>query len=278
MSFNVAKWTFLLSFCASWMTSVLLFTLSNCQTGIVSNFFHSLSTAAFVSGTFIAWGVGINLCTKLSCAIELYPLPAMWSSWSFGRDDFKRCIVDSCASTMHACFVFGILLESPLFASRSWSQEDFFVCSVAKHCRIHSNFQLCPCVLDGFFVFTIFRIDETNASQLSSVVDLWLFKKRKTPLSFRASSTFAFSIAHSCFSFFWAAFDMLDQFQATNNQVWWLLGSSYGALDHINPEGGFSLNNVNIPLEVSLSIKWTSWILSMNLMNFQPHRCSNNRQ
>ena len=49
-----------------------------------------LATASFASGTFIAWGIGINLCTNLQWVNELYPLPAMWSSWSFGRDDSNR--------------------------------------------------------------------------------------------------------------------------------------------------------------------------------------------
>ena len=42
----------------------------------------------FASRIFIAWGIGINLCTKLLCVIELIPLPTMWSSWLFGRDGF----------------------------------------------------------------------------------------------------------------------------------------------------------------------------------------------
>ena len=49
MSINVAKSTFFLSLCASRITSFLLLTLSNCQAGIGSRFFHSLSTAAFAS-------------------------------------------------------------------------------------------------------------------------------------------------------------------------------------------------------------------------------------
>ena len=39
MSINVAKWTFFLSLCVSRITSFLLFTLFNCQAGIVSSFF-----------------------------------------------------------------------------------------------------------------------------------------------------------------------------------------------------------------------------------------------
>ena len=45
---------FFLSLCASRVTSFLLSILFNCQAGIVSNFFHSLSTAAFASGICIA--------------------------------------------------------------------------------------------------------------------------------------------------------------------------------------------------------------------------------
>ena len=75
----------------------------------------------------------INLCTNVQCAIELYPSPAMLSSWSFGRCDSKRCLVDSWASTMH--------VES------CWIHHS----SLPWHCRLHWNFQLSPCVFDGFF-------------------------------------------------------------------------------------------------------------------------------
>ena len=64
----VAKLTFFLSVCSSRITSFLLLTLFNGQAGIVSSFFHSLSTAAFASGIFIAWGIGINCHPMISCA------------------------------------------------------------------------------------------------------------------------------------------------------------------------------------------------------------------
>ena len=64
-SINEAKWTLLLFFCASFMTSFLLLTCFTFHDGIASSFLHSLSTAAFASGIFIAWSIGINLCTKL---------------------------------------------------------------------------------------------------------------------------------------------------------------------------------------------------------------------
>ena len=57
--------------------SVLQSGLSFCHAGIVSSFFHSLSTAAFTSGIFITYGIGISSCTKPKCDIEIKPLPAM---------------------------------------------------------------------------------------------------------------------------------------------------------------------------------------------------------
>ena len=38
--------------------------------GIFSSCSHSLSTAALIAGIFIAWGIGINLCTKLETYFE----------------------------------------------------------------------------------------------------------------------------------------------------------------------------------------------------------------
>ena len=98
---------------------------------------------------------------------------------------------------MQACFVKGILLKFITlrfsFLKPGVLLRSFF----AKHRRLHWNFQLSPCVFDGFFVFTIFRIDEIKASQsLSSLLAL---------------SSFGFSFTHSCFSFFCMAFPIPDQ-------------------------------------------------------------------
>ena len=99
-------------FCASKLTSFMLCTLVICHAGICSTFSHSLSTAASASGIFIAWGTGMNLCTRLKWLNDLDPFSAMWFSWSFDRVLSKRVLVDSWASTMHACFDFRILLDS----------------------------------------------------------------------------------------------------------------------------------------------------------------------
>ena len=50
------------------------FWLSSGPTTKFSPFFtHSLSTAAFAAGIFIAWGIRMNLCTKLYCCSEVSP-------------------------------------------------------------------------------------------------------------------------------------------------------------------------------------------------------------
>ena len=80
----------------------LFLTFVSCQAGIISSFSHSLSAAAFASGVFINWGIGINLCTRLWRFNELIPFPAMWSSWSLCGVPSMRFLVDSSASTIHA--------------------------------------------------------------------------------------------------------------------------------------------------------------------------------
>ena len=61
MSIHDAKWTFAPDVLASSITSFLLLTFVRFHAEIFSNFSHSLSTAAFAAGIFIAWGIGINL-------------------------------------------------------------------------------------------------------------------------------------------------------------------------------------------------------------------------
>ena len=60
-----ATWTFMPFVLASSITSDLFLTFVVSHAGVFSSFSHSLSTAAFVAGIFIAWGMGINLCTRL---------------------------------------------------------------------------------------------------------------------------------------------------------------------------------------------------------------------
>ena len=127
MSINEAKWTFFLSLCASRITSYLFLT------GIVSRFFHPLSTAAFAFGILIACGIGINLCTTWQCVIEVNPSAAMWSSWFLDCRNSARCLVDSRDSTVQPHIVlhsfslpiFGFAFAFTMLGcglSRLWSQ------------------------------------------------------------------------------------------------------------------------------------------------------------
>ena len=109
----------------------------------------------------------------------------MWSSWFFGREDSRRCLVDPCAATIHACFFLNRvgLTPSPFSFLKRARWVLFWPCPFfARHCRLHRNFQFYPRIFDGFFVFSIIRINKVNAFNL------------------RALSSFGFSIAHSCFS------------------------------------------------------------------------------
>ena len=55
---------------------------------------------------FIAWGMGMNLWTKLSCKTEFCPLPAMWSSWLLFETDSILGLADSCGSAIQLNLVF----------------------------------------------------------------------------------------------------------------------------------------------------------------------------
>ena len=64
----------------------------------------SISTAAFAAGIFIAWGIGINLWTKLQCCSELFPFPAIWSSWWVDNDSPIRSLCRFASFQMHVSF------------------------------------------------------------------------------------------------------------------------------------------------------------------------------
>ena len=75
MSIDDAKWTVTPDVLASSITCFLHLTLVKFHAEIFSNFSHSLSTAAFAAGIFIAWGIRMNLWTKLLCCNEFSPFP-----------------------------------------------------------------------------------------------------------------------------------------------------------------------------------------------------------
>ena len=112
-------------------------------------FSHSLSTAAFAAGIFMACGMGINSCTKLS------PLPAVWSSWWFGKDSPFRSLVDSLSSKIHASFDLISLVY-----------HQFTILTVlsylARQSGSHWCFQFLASILDGLFEFLVLRVNEIN--------------------------------------------------------------------------------------------------------------------
>ena len=73
------------------------------------------------------------------------------------------------------------------------------------------------------------------------------------PLNLRALSSFGFSFAHSSFSFFWA--DQTSSHKLLCLVIAWIF---------VRPPS----RTTCILLEVFLSLKWASWFLSKNLINF----------
>ena len=91
-----SKWTFAPFDLASSITSDLLLTLVRSHAGIFSSFYHSLSTAAFASGIFIARSIGINCAPNCNAAVncppflqkgpnenlvEILPSAVLWIHW-----------------------------------------------------------------------------------------------------------------------------------------------------------------------------------------------------
>ena len=172
----------------------------------------------------------------------------MWSSWSFGWDASNRCLVDSCASKIRACFVFGIVLHSQLFASVSWDGNCFFVPF------LHG---IAASIGTSNFVLAFFMVSLSSPCSGSM---------KQMPLNLRVLSSFGFSIAHYCFFSFWAAFPMMVHTSKPH-----ILKS--GKLLELLP---ISLQTTYIPLAVSLLMKRTLCTLSKNLTNFDSRPHSNN--
>ena len=71
MSINYATCTFTSLFLASSITSDLFLTFDRFHVEMFSSFHHSLSTASFAAGIFIARGIGINVCRLCSSGSSL---------------------------------------------------------------------------------------------------------------------------------------------------------------------------------------------------------------
>ena len=239
MSINVAKWTSFLSLCASWITFCLLLTLSNCQAAIVSSFFHSLSTAA-AHPEFSSLGaseeIGVpHYSGSLSCILCL----------QCGIRDFSVEMIPNVVSWTHEppCWIRNSSLQCP----ESWSASLFLSCKALppplELPTLSSRFFV-------FFIFSIFQIDEINASQPSSIIELWLL----------VCPFLLFSLLSGLSNF------------APNFRPHILRSGSCLNLCQSPPRTTY------ISLEVFLSIKWTSWILSKNLINFDSCPSFNNHR
>ena len=205
------------------MTSFLLLTFFTSHAGIVSSFFHSLSTVAFASGIFIACGIGIKLCTKLQCNAEFCPFPAMCSSWILFVTDSILCLVDSWASVIQLNLV---------FASDALAFSVFETTVSRKHAWENA-------LLHGIAAAFALLMMSLYSSSLGSIEQI--------PLKSLACSSFGFSITHSCFSLLWAAFPILVQASGhmwSGRDVVWIFVSL--TPDHIYPFGGVSFNYVNL--------------------------------
>ena len=82
MSIDDAKCTILPSSLASSITSFFVFDFRRLPCWYFLEFAHSLSTAAVASSTFIAWNIGINLCTNLQWFNEFASSTLI--AWSIG--------------------------------------------------------------------------------------------------------------------------------------------------------------------------------------------------
>ena len=119
-SINDAKCTVLPLFSCLQRSPHFSYWLSSAAMLVFYRVFHTLCPpAAFASGNFMAWGIGINLRTRLQWPNQFIPFPAIWSSWYLRRDPSMRLLVDSSASTMQAYIVlhfFSILQVSRYFS------------------------------------------------------------------------------------------------------------------------------------------------------------------
>ena len=142
MSINVAKWTFLMSLCASRITSFWLLPLSDCPSWGRVELLPFLVHCCFLIRMFHRlWHRNKLVHQVVTCHRNLHDLLV----------DMIRFLVDSWASTMHACFVFGILLGSRDSSSQFLERlERFFVLFLQGICASigASNFLLA--FFDGF--------------------------------------------------------------------------------------------------------------------------------
>ena len=123
----------------------------------------------------------------------------MWSSWFFFVTDSNLGLLDSWASTIQLNLVFRFFSDALAlfrFTAPVTVELSDFLHGMGSAIGV-SNFFL------AFFITWLYSSSFVSMEQI--------------PLRFLALSSFGFSIALSCFSFFWAAFPILVQ---ASGQIW----------------------------------------------------------
>ena len=194
MSINKAKWTFAPFVLASSVTSFLHLIFVRFHANIFSIFFHSLSTAAFADGIFMAWGIRI-ICETV-CNAVMHCLLFL----QYGLHDESAILPYA-------------TLQSHNASSTRKFRFDFIVCStptilfalknLARHSRSHWCFQFIASILHGLLKFLVLRVEEIDPSQFSCLFQMKFFH----------STTFASPSA-------WRAFPFSPRVLAINNLAW----------------------------------------------------------
>ena len=137
-------------------------------------FFHSLSTAAFASGIFIACGIGVILCTKIVMHYRIL---------SFSRDVFfMNPFRDWLHSLSWGFMGFSNTTESGLcFICLGFFcfWKNGFPCACLRkrsflwYCSCLWRLQLSPCILFDVCIFFVTRINRINSCQFSCEFEFW---------------------------------------------------------------------------------------------------------
>ena len=135
----------------------------SCHAGI-SRVFPILSPMQLLRLFFIAWGIGINLCTRL-----------LWlNDFSFSCNMIFIILVKRSFHVLPRRFI-GLNNASVFCLAILFNATGFPVLltfKFAKHSGWHRNFQLSTRIIHDSFEFLIIRINEVNTTQISSIVEL----------------------------------------------------------------------------------------------------------
>ena len=217
-SINDGKWTFLHLFFASSITSYLFLTFVSCHAKIFSSFSHYFSTAAFASGFFLMLEASEWICAQ-DCndlLIKFIHFAMMWSWWSLCPAPSSLGLVLSSASTIQAYFV----LRVPIL----WWVSPLLFIGILQGIAAGigtSNF------LRAAFIVSL------NSSSVGSMKNI--------PLNCLVLSSFGFSIAHLCFTFFFTASEIhfhVSGHTSSGREVFCFLVSLLP--DHVYPSSGLS--------------------------------------